>query len=299
MGRYDVGRYDVGRYDVAGCVPRRRSRGCGGSRRRRDPEQRPGIDLRPVDHDHLAAVAAGAGRRDHERAGGRTTVGHEVGLAEHHQVSRGELRADGVAHVAPPGELLDRLGVGHHHHAVEPAACGEHVRRDTGRLPDTAQLHHDQLRRRIGRERAELVEGGGEVVDDRAADAAVGERERCAIVVGHERGVHADRTDVVHDHRHPSGGRGEQPVEQRGLARTQVPAQQRDGQGDRRWRHHGRHVSLRWVRRRPPCRAPRGRGSTSGPRRAGRRRARRGRRACPPRSSRSGGRGAAGVRHRS
>ena len=99
------------------------------------------------------------------------------------------------------GSGEDLLGVEHADDAVEAdpvdqrRVVGERER-DPGRLRDAARLEQDELGP-LG-PLDDVDHGLGEVVADRAADAAVGEADHVvALDVDHEIGIDVDRAEVV------------------------------------------------------------------------------------------------------
>ena len=121
----------------------------------------------------------------------------EVGLVEDHHVGRRDL-PDLQLHLL--GSREDLLGVDNADDAVEAdpvdqrGVVGEREG-DPGRLGDAARLQQDVLGP-LG-PLDDLDHGLGEVVADRAADAAVGEADHVALDIDHEVGIDVDRAEVV------------------------------------------------------------------------------------------------------
>ena len=121
----------------------------------------------------------------------------EVGLVEDHHVGRRDL-PDLQLHLL--GSREDLLGVDNADDAVEAdpvdqrRVVGEREG-DPGRLGDAARLEQDVLGP-LG-PLDDLDHGLGEVVADRAADAAVGEADHVALDIDHEVGIDVDRAEVV------------------------------------------------------------------------------------------------------
>ena len=94
-----------------------------------------------------------------------------------------------------------------------------------GRLADAAEFHQHV----VGRlwHRPDLLERLGEVVGDRTAHAAVGQRQRRAVVVGDQRRIHVERRHVVDEHHDsPTAGVAHHVIDDRRLAGPEISTQQ-------------------------------------------------------------------------
>ena len=204
------------------------------------------VALRRLDDDGLGLQAADEGLELGELLGR-----HEVGLVEDDRGAELELLDEQGLDVLLVDVLLEQVlaavelvehtgGVDHRHDVVERERCTAREQAlvaeardgvgDGDGLADAGGLDDDIVEvARVG----DAVELAGEVLGERAADAAVGHgdelvglRERALLDQG---GVHVDLADIVHD----DGGAnalvvGEDLVEERGLASSEVSGDEHD-----------------------------------------------------------------------
>lgn len=111
--------------------------------------------VRPTDAEHdldidraLHALDDWRSRHgaDH-RASRRSSVASEIGLREQHDVGRAQLLADRLGDEPAFGHLDDPVGVGGDDDPVEAEPGRVRPGRDASRLADTAEFHHDLVRR--------------------------------------------------------------------------------------------------------------------------------------------------------
>ena len=153
----------------------------------------------------------------------------KVDLVQDQQVGDTELARHRIADATVGAALADLGGIDHDDHAVAGKPRLQH-----GEIGDAAGIGHA---RRLDHDMIEAFrsfqqgqERGHQRIADRAAEAAVGERDRVAGVVGHEPPVDVEGAEVVHQHREaPSGGAAQQAVQQRGLAGSQEAADHGEG----------------------------------------------------------------------
>ncbi len=188
------------------------------------PEHHVRVARRRIEHRRITVAPDEATRRC-------SRVVRQVGLGEQQQVRGGELCLHGVGNEPTARQLDDLVGIDRHHDAVEQEPGGVRPRSHSRRLGDTAQLHHHLVGRvHPGGHLPHLFEHRAEIVSDCAAHAAVAERQRLPVVVGDQRGVDADRTDVVDQHHQPTIRRREQAIHERRLAGAEIPAEEGERQ---------------------------------------------------------------------
>ena len=114
--------------------------------------------------------------------------------------------------------LPDRLGIDHDDDGVEGETRAMAIGRDRGRVGHAAGLDDQPLR--TGVERGDGRQRGGQAVDQAAADAAVGQGNRVAVVPLDQVAVDVDVAEVVDQDGDPLAPRSEHVVDEGGLPGT-------------------------------------------------------------------------------
>ena len=152
----------------------------------------------------------------------------DVGLGQHEEIGFADLTVDRIARWAFEVFGANLVGCDDDDHTVEDKSGRVAPRRHAVGVGHTAQFDDHMVRRNVAG--AELVERGAEAVDQAAADAAIGQFDRVAVLACDQGGVDVDLTDVVDEDRNRPVGDGEQLVDCRCLAGTEVASN--EGQRD-------------------------------------------------------------------
>ena len=144
----------------------------------------------------------------------------DVGLGQHEEIGFADLTVNRVSGRALKLFGADLVGCDHDDHTVEDKSGRVAPRRHAVGVSNPAQFDDHMVRRDVAG--AELVERGAEAIDQAAADAAIGQFDRVAVLACDQGGVDVDLTDVVDEDRNRPVGHGEQLVDCRCLTGTEV-----------------------------------------------------------------------------
>ena len=156
-----------------------------------------------------------------------SAFGYKVQLVQHQDVRRCQLAGDGITDVFIFGPGPHRLPVDNHDDGVEGHTGTVTVRCNSSGVSNATGLDDEAFRLRF--QLSNGVQRRGEAVDEAATDTAVGQRHRVAVFAFDERLVNIDVPKVVDQHRNPRVRGSKNVVDQRGLARAEIPTDHGDG----------------------------------------------------------------------
>ena len=157
-------------------------------------------------------------------------LGDEIGLVDDDNIGEGDLVLGLRRILEPRGQ---KFCIGHRHHGVEPRGVldllvDEEGLRDRGRIGQSRRLDDDRVELALALHQA--FDDADEIAAHGAADAAVVHLEDFLVGADHEVIVDANLAEFIDDDRvFLAVLLGEDPVEERRLAGTEIAGEHRDG----------------------------------------------------------------------
>lgn len=146
----------------------------------------------------------------------------EVKLGQDHEVSGTNLRLERVGEIRISEPGFAPFGVHQDHDAIETEPCSLAPRGKTFRLGDATELDQEVVWRL--RSSPDLIECCTETIDQAATHAPIGELDRVSRTLLDEGRIDVDLPHVVHHHGDRAIGGGQHLVDQGGLPRSQIAA---------------------------------------------------------------------------